>query len=668
MDISNRIASIARRRKYAALLCLLLVFGGAGFLFRHFGHVTPPVHSGTAAALARKPSHYEQPAWADSETDDAARPGHLPQIAGKAEFARIARVYNAGTEFEMPHALFLIDRRDTGGIHYINTLRYPLHERFIAQSGLFGTTDIPGLKENYLLPDRRFLMGTVSWQNATGEYVYEFWEGDQLTVDLLRQTQASISRSFFAPVRFKTNSTLHERIAQQAGIGFVTQAELIGRQSYLPLNTGEALGRVRILQSLESADGIRPSDIVLLREVPIGLPPVAGIVTEQPSTLLSHVNMLAKGWGIPNMYLRDATQRMRAHDGQWVKLKVAAQHYSIEPIAQPADVPPAARKPLPKPDLRASQLLPLSALRARHQPQCGAKSANLGVVKTRAIPGIVIPDGFCIPFSQYHDFARQHDLAARVAAMQALPGFASDADVRKQALAALREEIVSWPVDPRISAAWIGQWKNGLHGKGVFVRSSSNSEDLPDFSGAGLYSTVPNITTEAKLEQAVKQVWASVFNFEAYEARNAFGFPADAVYMSVLVQTAVDADSAGVLITRDPYDAARKGVTYISAKRGIGIRVVEGQRIAEQVMYSRRSDAIQVISRSAEQTQLRLGKQGGVEEITSDAGRSVLDDALVRRLADMGAAVKKLFSDKDQDIEWAVSDGRVLLLQTRPYQ
>ena len=146
----------------------------------------------------------------------------------------------------------------------------------------------------------------------------------------------------------------------------------------------------------------------------------------------------------------------------------------------------------------------------------------------------------------------------------------------------------------------------------------------------------------------MKTVWASVFNVEAWEARSAARFPADAVMMGVFVQSAIDAANAGVMITRDPLSDAGWHVTYLSAKRGIGIRVVEGQRVAEQVTYSSWSKAIQVLSRSADNTALQL-------------------DALVLRLASVGAAVKQVFGGVDQDIEWATVGNRIALLQARPY-
>ena len=79
------------------------------------------------------------------------------------------------------------------------------------------------------------------------------------------------------------------------------------------------------------------------------------------------------------------------------------------------------------------------------------------------------------------------------------------------------------------------------------------------------------------LARAVQTVWASVYNFEAWEARQAAGIDDAQVMMSVLVQKAVDSSASGVMITRDPFDASHRYMSYIAAKRGIGIRVVEGQ-------------------------------------------------------------------------------------------
>ena len=627
------------------------------------------------AQTARKPSPYEngrplRPDEVEARKAEDARwggPRFLDRIRTQAEFQQLARVYNAGTPLEIPHVLFVIDRQRANRIYYLHTPRYALHETFARERRLL-SGDKAVLIAQYKAPDRRLLFGTLSWQSGLPGYTYEFWEGDLLTPELLALTRDKLAATFYEPLRFKSNSTLQEQTARGAGIDFVTQEALLREQTFLPLNTGRAQGRLRIAKSLDDTPDLSPTDIVVLDEVPVALTPVAGLVTQRPSTLLSHVNLLAKGWRIPNAYVRDAVAVLREHDGQWVELTVASNGYQVQRIVQPAaPAPKAAAVPLPKPDLSVRALKPLSGMTTRDSRHCGVKAANLGALKAVLPPVASVPDGFCIPFAQYAAYMDQLGVPARVASLERRPDFAGDVNVRRAELAALRQDIIDGRPDPAQAAAWRDRWQKQLQGRGVFVRSSSNSEDLPGFSGAGLYTTVPNVTQADALARAVRTVWASVYNVEAYEARRAAGVGQDGVAMAVLVQLAAASDSSGVMITRDPFDASRRHVTYLSAKRGLGIKVVEGKRQAEQVMYSSWSKAVQVLSRSAEDTQLVAAAGGGVREVPIEGARQVLDDALVARLAAVGRQVKKRLGNVDQDIEWAVQEDKILILQARPY-
>ena len=160
-------------------------------------------------------------------------------------------------------------------------------------------------------------------------------------------------------------------------------------------------------------------------------------------------------------------------------------------------------------------LKPLSALKARDSRYCGVKAANLGALKSALPPAARVPDGFCVPFSQYEAFMRRLQVAQKIAALEQRHDFQTDANARREALAALRAEIAGAEPDAALAQSWLAQWNSQLKGQGVFVRSSSNSEDLPGFSGAGLYTTVPNVTQAEALARAVQTVWASVYNFEA---------------------------------------------------------------------------------------------------------------------------------------------------------
>ena len=641
--------------------------------------------SSASAQLARKPSMYEDgrapqeliarpgsPSPAQAMGNRSSQP-FAADLMSHAAFDQLARVYNAGTPLAQPHVIFVIDRQaqPAARLYFINTPRFQLHDRFLREQGLLrGGRE--ALNRNYRDAGRRFILGTLSWQPQIEGFVYEFWEGDQLTASLLRETEAQLRSHFFAAVQFKANASAQEQVAAAAGIPAVTQSALIGQQRFLPLNPGQAVGRLRLVDDIDQVHDLLPSDIVVLRQVPIALPPVAGVLTEQPSTMVSHVNLLAKGWGVPNAYVRDASQLLAAYNGQWVHLAVSAKDYQLRAATDAERDQAITRSKIKRSiagasiqkDTHSTALQPLAALRAANRRQCGAKAANLGEVRHAGIAGVSVPDGFCLPFGAYATAMQRFGLAEKVARMQQQPGFDSDAAVRRNALAALRAEIEQMPLDAAFASSLQARWTSQLQQAGVFVRSSSSSEDLPGFSGAGLYTTVPHVKGEAALLDAVRKVWASVFNFEAWEARRAAGIAQDAVAMAVLVQQAVDSEASGVMVTRDPLGSTPHSI-FIAAKRGIGIRVVEGRRVAEQVLYSRRSQAVQVLSRSAEDTELRLAPGGGVQEVAV-AQRQVLSDALVKRLAHAGAAIEKQFGGRTQDIEWAIAGDQILVLQSRP--
>ena len=107
----------------------------------------------------------------------------------------------------------------------------------------------------------------------------------------------------------------------------------------------------------------------------------------------------------------DAQAALRQYDGQWVELNVNAQDYRVQPMARPDVVPTSRRPSRPRasclPDLSVTALKPLSALKARDSRYCGVKAANLGALKSALPPATRVPDGFCVPFSQYEAFMRR---------------------------------------------------------------------------------------------------------------------------------------------------------------------------------------------------------------------------------------------------------------------
>lgn len=598
----------------------------------------------------------------------------LPAIHTRAEFDSLAVVYDQNTPYALPHVLFVIDRRANNKVYYVNTKRYAFHKDFVNGTYLSLERGREFFENNYLKPNRRFIMGTVAYQTPVRTWTFEFWEGDLIPGDEIKVTSDVINRSFFTPVRFKPNSLRQdESSARIEGLQRVSQSDISREQQYQALNLARGLGRIHIIPKLDDHVEIGFNEILVLNEVPVQLPPVAGIITTQPSTPLSHINLLAKGWGVPNAYIKNAQELLKQYDGWWVSFETKRDAYSIKradldelKIYQQRE---AERLDVMKPrsDLSEQRIAGLREQRKRSSLAYGGKSANLGELINSRLRGIVVPNGFTLPFFYYDQFIRENNLENSIYEMMNDQRFVHDPGYRRERLTAMRQRIQHGRLNEHLRAEVARRAGLEFAGKGLFVRSSSNSEDLPNFSGAGLYTTVPNVRGEEQLIEAIKTVWASLWNFEAYEARERAGVDHSKIYMAVLIQEGINSESSGVMITADPYDRDNQGAIYISAKRGLGIKVVEGQKIAEQIVFRPRSQAVRVLTRSAEDSLLTFDERGGVKEVPITGERVVLTDNVVRRLAAAAASIKRVFGGKDQDIEWAYMRGQIYIVQSRAY-
>ncbi len=138
--------------------------------------------------------------------------------------------------------------------------------------------------------------------------------------------------------------------------------------------------------------------------------------------------------------------------------------------------------------------------------------------------------------------------------------------------------------------------------------------------------------------------------------------------MGVLIQVGVNMDNGGVMITKDPFDRENEGAVYIAATRGHNIIVVDNKKVPEQILFTPKSNSVQVLTRSNQETEVRFDATGGLKETTISTDRRVLTDSMARNLVKAALTIKKLFGgEKEQDIEWGYMQGRIYILQSRPY-
>jgi phosphoenolpyruvate synthase/pyruvate phosphate dikinase len=623
------------------------------------------------AQMSRKPTPTREPKNAMPKVADSAKRS-LNEIKSQADFDLMARVYHQDTPFALPHAMFVIDRRNKNKIYYVNSQKFRFHKDFLLANYLIARGE-DVFTPIYINETRRFIVGTIAWQKPVEKFTWELWEGDLATAEHIKLANEVINKTFFQKVFYKPNSIRQEDVSANMGIERVLQSDIAKEQEYLALNTGKTIGRIHIIEKLDDTVEIGDNEILVLKELPLNLPPVRGIIVAKPSTPLSHINILAKGWGIPNVYIKDADKLFKELDTYWIEFEANLTDYKFKRADAKVlkdYIPPDIQ--VPPVNLKTKTLTGLRQMRHKDSVSFGSKSANLGEMLNSKIPNIIVPDGFTVPFYWYDKFMKENGLDKIIEELMDNNDFVHNPRVRRQKLEEFRGAIQKGKFEDSLKAAIIQKWKTQLGGRGVFVRSSSNSEDLPNFSGAGLYSSVPNVKDADKLIEAVKKVWASLWKFEAYEARVRNYVSQTDVYMSALIQVGVDMDRGGVMLTKDPFDDENKNSVYISAVCGHNSNVVNNDGIPEQILFNPKSNSVIVMTLSDQKNSLVFDEKGDLKETPDKCAETktkrVLTDLQARALAKVALNIKRVFGNKkEQDIEWGIMNGRIYIVQARPY-
>ena len=623
--------------------------------------------------MAGKPSPQREPKGSMPAKPESNKRS-LPAVKSQEDFDSIARTYHQGTPFALPHAMFVIDRKSKNKIYYVNSQRYRFHQDFLLANYMVARgSEI--FKPVYIDQDRRYVVGTIAWQKPVEKFTWELWEGDLASGEIIKLAHDVINKTFFQPVAYKPNSIRQEDASADLNIPRISQDEITKNQEYLALNTGTTIGRIHIIENLDDTVEVGSNEILVIKELPLTLPQVRGVIVAKPSTPLSHINILARGWGIPNVYIKDADKLFKEYDTRWVKFEANLTDYKTTLANKTILDTPGAGDPeaqIPPADLNIKKLTGLREMRKKDSVAFGSKSANLGEMLNRKIAGATVPDGFTVPFYWYDRFIKDNGLDAVIEAMTEDNDFVHNPGVRRKKLEEFRRTVQNGKFDDELRKEIIAKWKTQLGGARVFVRSSSNSEDLPNFSGAGLYSSVANVGDEDALVEAVKKVWASLWNFQAYEARVRNFVSQKNVYMSALIQVGINMDRGGVMVTKDPFDDESKNNVYISAVCGHNSKIPDNKGIPEQVLFNPRSNSVILLTFSQQQNALTFDENGGLKETpdkcASKQNRRILTDTQARNLAKTAMNIKRIFGNKkEQDIEWGIMAGRIYVVQARPY-
>jgi hypothetical protein len=464
------------------------------------------------------------------------------------------------------------------------------------------------------------------------------------------------------------------------------------------LNPGLARGALRTGADVRRPESLRRDGIYLLPETVAELPPVAGILTRDAGNPLSHVQLLARNLGIPNVSVgASLVDVLREHDGKKVVLAVSPKGVvQLEEdgpkwdAAFGGEAAPTAgvliRPDLQKLDLSVRDFLSLDKLRASDSGRIvGPKAAKLGELR-HAFPEATVP-GVAIPFGLYREAVldRPHPrsgktvfewMTAEFRRIEAMPQGSPEEHDASDALRAEIYDIVR-TTDPgpefrrRLRDAMDRDFGADFRG-GVFVRSDTNVEDLPGFTGAGINLTLPNVVGIENVMKALGEVWASPFSPRSFAWRRGNMTGPEHVYPAVLLLRTVPSEKSGVMVTQD-VDTGDRSVLSVAVNEGAQ-GAVEGQA-AETLRVDTRDGSVRLLAAATAPWRQVCVPSGGIVQQPTTGTEELLLPGEIQQLVSFWRALPERFpaivdgegQPTAADVEFAFVEGRLILLQIRPF-
>ncbi|MEK6847773.1 MAG: phosphoenolpyruvate synthase [Nanoarchaeota archaeon] len=309
----------------------------------------------------------------------------------------------------------------------------------------------------------------------------------------------------------------------------------------------------------------------------------------------------------------------------------------------------------------------------------GGKGANLAEIYNLGVP---VPPGFVITAQAYDYFIKKAGLNDKIKTLLEKINYEETAEldeITKKIRELIENSRLPMEMEEEILEAYkvLGTEDNEAKehanhfledsSKNIFVavRSSATTEDLADASFAGQQETFLNVKGKEQLVSSIKKCFASLFTSRATYYRNKKGFKHEKSSLAVVVQKMIDSDKSGVIFSKDP--SRNREDVVIEAVWGLGEGIVSGKITPDSYLVSRK---FQILEKEIGNKKIAItrGVSGDEEVVKLNEERSrqqVLKDHEIIKLAEIALRLETHYQ-KPQDIEFAIENNEIYIVQTRP--
>ena len=499
--------------------------------------------------------------------------GHVPYTLGLKNFAEFEEMQGAPLSDKFNDVLsvkLVFDLRE-GVLYFVHSSAYRYHFDFCRE--VLGNTDPLTVfnPNNYgNTRNRQYYFANLNYYERSGIYALEFVSEDQISTDGIALMYRLVREKTYIrdSLKLLVGSDNFVKLDNDGKLKMpkVYPTDIYKGQKYQALNEGVAYGILRKAEDLEAGSNF-PEDIVIIKGTPVNVPICAGIITNSYQTPLSHINILCHNRNIPSAVQTDiwSNPEVKKNIGKPVRMEVTQLGITITPTDQQTvdsfkNKHTAHEPVLLKYDLSVKDLLPIKSFGLKQKNIIGNKAAGVGELNKIAHKlnsNFYVPEsGFAIPFYYYSAHIYNAPIRWKINDLEKMQAAHASEKAIKEQLKLIRTAIKEQPIDTQLLRMVLDMIKQSGDYRSFRFRSSANAEDVLGFSAAGLYdSKTGKVDDKDKpVDMAIKKVWASAYNDNAYFERVASGIDEHTMMMGILVHRNFPDEAVnGVAITRNLY-------------------------------------------------------------------------------------------------------------------